>query len=128
MTFLALILCMNFVACSEDEQSTTYDSLKNTTWKITSITPSEYPIVGATITFHADQTLSFTPSDFDFGYSHYTVKGDTLRLTYGINNDDDYIEGVITINDNTATYQYYFENDLHSPNKGEATIVTLQKQ
>ncbi len=101
ITILAVILSVNFIACSddEDEPQTTPATLSGTTWKIA--TTDENGMEGATFTFNEDKTVSVNPSMWS--KVTYSVSGSNLKIVF---DDDDYIEGTITINGNSATYQY----------------------
>lgn len=121
IALLAVILCANFVACSDDENEPemTSTTLADTTWKIVSVTPNdELGLEGLTITFNANLTVTFNPY-FEDPFTHYILNGNILVLNYGLDDDsDDYIEGVLTINGNSATYKI----------KGYGITVNLQKQ
>ena len=123
MALLAVVLCVNFAACSddEDEPQTTPATLAGTTWKI--ITSDENGMEGATFTFNEDKTVTVNPSMWS--KVTYSVSDSNLKIIF---NDDDYIEGAIAINGNSATYQYKWydiDGTVHSETQHS---MTLQKQ
>ena len=125
MAILAVILSVNFIACSdddEDEPQTTPATLAGTTWKIA--TSDENGMEGATFTFNEDKTVTVNPSMWS--KVTYSVNGSNLKIIF---NDDDYIEGAIVINGNSATYQYKCY-DIDGTVQGDGTQhnMTLQKQ
>ena len=123
MALLAVVLCVNFAACSddEDEPQTTPATLAGTTWKIAS--SDEDGMEGATFTFNEDKTVTVNPSMWS--KVTYSVSDSNLKIIF---NDDDYIEGAIAINGNSATYQYKWydiDGTVHSEMQHS---MTLQKQ
>ena len=123
MALLAVVLCVNFAACSddEDEPQTTPATLAGTTWKI--VTSDENGMEGATFTFNEDKTVTVNPSMWS--KVTYSVSDSNLKIIF---NDDDYIEGAIAINGNSATYQYKWydiDGTVHSETQHS---MTLQKQ
>ena len=125
MALLAVVLCVNFAACSdddEDEPQVTPTILAGTTWKITA--SDENGMEGATFTFKADGTVTVNPSMWS--KVTYSVNNSDLKIVF---NDDDYIEGAISINGNAATYKYkWYDIDGSVQGSGTQHNMTLQKQ
>ena len=124
MALLAIVLCVNFAACSDDddEPQVTPATLPGTTWKITS--SDENGMEGATFTFNEDKTVTVNPSMWS--KVTYSVSGSDLKIVF---NDDDYIQGAISINGNSATYQYkWYDIDGTVQGDGAQHSMTLQKQ
>lgn len=107
MALLAIVLCVNFTACSEDDgDETSSINLAGTTWKVVSVSPNDaLGIEGANFTFHRDLSLTTSPKVEDF-CDRYLVDGNELVLYYS-SDYESYIKGTLTINDNTATYTFY---------------------
>lgn len=107
MALLAIVLCVNFTACSEDDgDETSSINLAGTTWKVVSVSPNDaLGIEGANFTFHRDLSLTTSPKVEDF-CDRYFVDGNELVLYYS-SDYESYIKGTLTINDNTATYTFY---------------------
>ena len=100
MAVLAIMLCVNFTACSDDndeekqpttppeetpappqeETPTTPATLAGTTWKITSST-DDGVFPGISLTFHEDKTVTTDSPDFTVGLT-YEVKGNTLKIVW----------------------------------------------
>lgn len=124
MAILAVVLCVNFVSCSDDddEPQVTPATLPRTTWKITA--SDENGMEGATFTFNEDKSVTVNPSMWS--KVTYSVSENNLKIVF---NDDDYIEGTISINGNTATYQYkWYDIDGTVHGSGTQHSMTLQKQ
>ena len=129
MAVLAIMLCVNFTACSDDEDEekqpttppeetpappqeetpATPATLAGTTWKITSST-DDGVFPGISLTFHEDKTVTTDSPDFTVGLT-YEAKGNTLKIVWlwgGAYNE--YMEGPLTIEGNTATYTFNWFN------------------
>ena len=125
MAIFAVILNVHFIACSdddEDEPQTTPATLAGTTWKI--ITSDEEGMEGVTYTFHENMTVTVNPPKWsDITYS---VNGNSLRIIFY---ESAYTEGKLSINGNSALYQYqWFEMDGTPEESGMQHSMTLQKQ
>lgn len=108
MALLAIVLCMNFTACSEDDGNETSSTnyLAGTTWKVVSVSPNDVlGLEGVNFTFHPNLSFTTSPEVEDI-FDRYLVNGDKLLLGYS-SDYNDYVEGTLTINDNTATYTFY---------------------
>ncbi len=135
MALLAIVMSVSFIACSSDDddnQETTSISLAGTTWKVVSIDNGgtnfeDWP--GATATFNADGTVTFKP-DTGWGYTRWTLSDNILKLVVGEDAADDYVEGTLSINGNSATWDCYWADvDGKWTNKDKThAIVHLQKQ
>lgn len=125
MAILAIILSVFFIACSDDdkdEPQTTPPTLTGTIWKIA--TTDENYMMGVTFTFNDNKTVTVNPPLWS--KVTYWINGNNLRIVF---NDDDYIEGSIVINCNSATYQYkWYDIDGTIHGSGRQHSMTLQKQ
>lgn len=148
MVVLAIMLCVNFTACSDDEDEekqpttppeetpappqeetpATPATLAGTTWKITSST-DDGVFPGISLTFHEDKTVTTDSPDFTVGLT-YEAKGNTLKIVWlwgGAYNE--YMEGPLTIEGNTATYTFnWFNMDGSCNTIDDPRTLTLQKQ
>lgn len=121
MALLAVVLCVNFTACSKDDDGGATD-LKGTTWKIIE-SDGGFP-EGALITFMKDGTIVMTPH-YDIRIT-YSQSGSNLTVV--IPDDDGQIKGNFSINGKTATYKYKWY-DLNGKDEGDPyEYMTLQKQ
>ena len=126
MALLTIMLCVNLVACSDDDDDNktpaTPPTLANTSWKI--MTSDEAGIQGSIFTFNEDQTVTVKPSSWS--KVTYSLNGSTLKIVF---NDDDYIEGPVSVNGNKATYAYkWYDMGGSLEGNGKQHNMTLQKQ
>ena len=102
--------------------------LAGTTWKITSST-DDGVFPGISLTFHEDKTVTTDSPDFTVGLT-YEAKGNTLKIVWlwgGAYNE--YMEGPLTIEGNTATYTFnWFNMDGSCNTIDDPRTLTLQKQ
>ncbi len=85
-------------------------SLAGTTWKVASIDNADDNFedwTGATATFNADGTVTFKP-DAGWGYTRWTLSDNTLKVVLGETAAADYIEGTLSANGNSATWNCYW--------------------
>lgn len=79
---------------------------------------------GATFAFKTDGTVTVNPSMWS--KVTYSVSDNDLKIVF---NDDDYIQGAISINGKTATYKYkWYDIDGGIQGSGTQHSMTLQKQ
>lgn len=141
MALLAIVLCVNFTACSKDDDGgatgggatggdTTGDKttgnnitdLKGTTWKITQSTNDYY--VGMLITFKNDETIATSPNKDELTYSQ---TGNTLTVFSPSENG--YMQGKLSINGKTAIYKYkWYSLKNNKAETNDYEYMTLQKQ
>ncbi len=127
MALLAVVLCVNFAACSDDDEDDV-QTLSGTTWKIVSSDDEDMEgTSGATVAFKTDGTVKFNP-DAGWNYARWTLNGNTLKIVLGEQNADDYIEGQISVNGNMATYRYHWADCDGEWEDTEYYTMTLQKQ
>ncbi len=124
-------MSVSFIACSSDDDDNN-DSLAGTTWKVTSVDNAvgEFKYwPGATATLNADGTVTFNPKNA-WTYAQWTLKDNTLKIVIGEGHPDDYIEGTLSVNGNSATWDCYWGNNPNSNRtcKDGPHIVHLQKQ
>lgn len=132
MTLLAVVFCINITSCSDDDNENNKGALAGTTWKIISIsnnTEDYDDMLNMTTTFNTDGTVTFRPNP-GWGYTRWTLNGNILRIIVGERNADDYMEGTLSINGNSATWDFYWADvDGEWNEKDEPhTIIHLQKQ
>ena len=125
MALFAVVLCVNFAACSDDDENeppVKHSTLAGTTWKITA--RDETGMEGATFAFTPDGNVTVNPSLWS--KVTYSVSDNDLKIVF---NDDDYIQGAISINGKTATYKYkWYDIDVGIQGSGTQHSMTLQKQ
>ena len=84
---------------------------------------------GISLTFHEDKTVTTDSPDFTVGLT-YEAKGNTLKIVWlwgGAYNE--YMEGPLTIEGNTATYTFnWFNMDGSCNTIDDPRTLTLQKQ
>ena len=112
----------------QEETPATPATLAGTTWKITSST-DDGVFPGISLTFHEDKTVTTDSPDFTVGLT-YEAKGNTLKIVWlwgGAYNE--YMEGPLTIEGNTATYTFnWFNMDGSCNTIDDPRTLTLQKQ
>ncbi len=131
MALLAIVMGVSFSACSSDDDDNN-DSLAGTTWKVVSVDKDDDSFeewIGKTATFNADGTVTFKP-DASWTYSQWTLKDNTLKVVLGEGYPDDYVEGTLSVNGNSATWNCYWADvDGEWTDKDEThAIMHLQKQ
>ncbi len=131
LALLAIVMSVSFIACSSDDDDNN-DSLAGTTWKVVSVDnghDDSTDLIGTTATLNADGTVTFNPKNV-WTYSHWTLNDNTLKIVLGEGHPDDYVEGTLSINGNSATWDCYWADvDGHWTHKDDThTIVHLQKQ
>ena len=99
MALIAVIMCVNFVACSDDDEEA--NATIEGTWKYTS--SSDEDMRSGSFTFKSNGSLVWADEEETSSNCSYTLNGSNLKI---ILNQDDYIEGTITISKNQATYKY----------------------
>lgn len=131
MALLAFVMCMSFMACSSDDDNTPADSntLTGTTWKIISIDNGDPDLLNIITTFNSDGTVKFIPNQ-GWNYARWDLSGNTLKIIVGEQTADDMLEGTISINGNSATFDcYWADADGNWTEKDEPhMILHLQKQ
>lgn len=136
MAMVAILLSLNLVACSDDDdnEAGASASLAGTTWKVVSVVSQDEDwadFEGYSATFKSDGSITFNPSA-GWSYAKWSLNGDVLKFTLGEGYADDCIVGRIAISGNTATWDCYWEDangewsDKDEP-ESHATI-TLKKQ
>ena len=124
--FLLLVLPLAFAvtSCSNDDDEPSSDNLAGTKWEVMST--SDDVEAGLTIEFKKDGNCVCTPSEWD--YAKWSVNNGKLKIVLGEDGPDDYMEGVFTISDKTATYTYSWY-DYYGDWGGEDTYtMTLKKK
>ena len=129
---LCVVMAMAFTSCSDDDDEPENGSLAGTSWTVLSDVDdsdgeANDEIVGLTINFQKDGNIKFTPS-VDWTYAKWSQNGNTLKLTVGEGEADDYMEGTFTISGNKATYKYSWYDCAGKWGGEEHYTMTLQKK
>ena len=125
MALLAVVLCANFAACSDDDEDEPSNTLAGTTWEIKSSSENN-EMIGIEITFKSDGTFAMSRNGWT--YSNWSLNGEVLTLTVGEGIPDDYMRGSISINENTATYTYHWGDVNGKWEDNENYTITLQRR
>lgn len=122
-----------FISCSDDDDDKEAStSLVGTTWKVTSVDNADGDFddwTNATVTFNKNGTVTINPYT-GWNYTHWTLNDKTLKIVVGEHAADDCIEGTISINGKSATWNCYWadvDGEWTNKDKTHATIH-LQKQ
>lgn len=133
MALLAIMLCVNLTACSDDDDDSPSTGLAGTTWKITSCDDKELAIqgeygeiIGGTVSFTKDGKVVLNPCDMERkGQLTYSLDGTILKIIIA---NDDYLKGQIMIDGKKAVYSYRWY-DCGGEWEGEEQFsMTLEKQ
>ena len=96
MVLVAVLMCVNFTACSDDDDEPEGDSIVGT-WEYT----SSYQGNG-TFTFKSNGGLVWNDGEETTSNHTYTLNGSELKIIF--NDNDDYTLGTFIMNGNNATY------------------------
>ena len=123
MAALAIMLCVNLVACSDDDDDNKNSSsavLAGTTWKV--IESDDYYGSGVIFTFtKSGKVFTNNLGWEEEGSNTYSLKGDYLKIDF---HGDDYTAGTIFIDGNKLTYVYsWYDSDGEWG--GEETNTTI---
>lgn len=107
-------------------------SLVDTIWKVISVDNADGDFddwTNVTVTFNENGTVTFNPNT-GWNYTRWTLNDNTLKIVVGEDEADDYVEGTISINGKSATWNCYWADvNGHWTNKDETHMtVHLQKQ
>lgn len=120
MAIIAVIVSIQFAACSDDSESIE-DAIVGT-WKVTT---NDENLATSTFTFMKGGGFVWNNGQEISSNCSYTLSNNKLKIIF---NQDDYIEGTIAINGNSATYHYMWY-DVDGEWGGEKSYsLTLQKQ
>lgn len=122
MALIAVIMCVNFVACSDDEEEEANAAIEGT-WKYSS--SSDEDMRSGSFTFKSNGGLIWDDGEESSSNCSYTLNGSNLKI---ILNQDDYIEGMITISKNQATYKYTWHDYAGEWDDDTEYTMTLVKQ
>lgn len=133
MVVVAILLSLNFIACSDDDGPGNGSSLAGTTWKIVSVAAQDNGwwggFEGSFVTFKSDGSVVLGPDD-DWSYATWSLNEGVLKITFGEEIPDEILVGKIIFDGNTATWHCYGEdvNDSYEDNTKYYAILTLRKQ
>ena len=132
MVVVAILLSLNFIACSDDDGPGNGSSLAGTTWKIVSVIDQDdwyAGFEGSSVTFKSDGSVVLGPDD-DWSYATWSLNEGVLKITFGEEIPDEILVGKIIFDGNTATWHCYGEdvNDSYEDNTKYYAILTLRKQ
>ncbi|TGX98520.1 hypothetical protein [Bacteroides muris (ex Afrizal et al. 2022)] len=122
MALIAVIMCVNFVACSDDDDEETNATIEGT-WKYTSSFDED--MRSGSFTFKSNGGLIWYHGEESSSNCSYTLNGSNLKI---ILNQDDYIEGTIAISKNQATYKYTWHDYDGKWDDDYEFTMTLVKQ
>lgn len=130
IAIFAVVMCVNFAACSSDDNEENDSNTLVGTWKITAADEEE--MINVIVTFKQDGSATFTSSNPDFDswpYIKYTYNNNNLKIYFSESpTPDDLIEGPLTINGNTATYQYTWKDAAGKWEDDQKYNMSLQRQ
>ena len=122
MAIVAVIMCVNFAACSDEDEEEANATIEGT-WKNTS--SYEEDMRSGSFTFKSNGSLVWDDGEETSSNCSYTLNGSNLKI---ILNQDDYIEGTIAISKNQATYKYTWHDYAGEWDDDTEYIMTLVKQ
>lgn len=122
MAIVAVIMSINFAACSDDDEKEATTTIEGT-WKYTS--SSDEDLRSGTFTFKNDGGLVWNDGEETSSNCSYTLSNNKLKIVL---NQDDYIEGTITISNNQATFKYTWHDYAGEWNDDTEYTMTLVKQ
>ena len=124
MAILAMIMCVNFSSCKDDDEVSGNSRLEGR-WEYTAINDSDMD--NGAFTFNKDGSLIWERDGEKTNNNTYELVKDKLRII--LNDNDDYLDGVISFSgDNKATYKYTWHDcDGQWKDDTECTM-TLVKQ
>lgn len=129
LVLIGLTLSTTVSSCKDDDKDPSSDVLAGTSWKV--LTDSAGDFQGLTITFNKNGTITTDASEDDwgyFGYSKWTLKGNTLKIVLGDDGPDDYLEGKFVISGNNATYNYSYYDYYGTWGGEDDYVMTLTRQ
>lgn len=121
MALIAIVMCVNFTACSDDDEEANAAIVG--TWKYTS--SADEDLRSGFVTLKSDGSLVWNDGEETSSNCSYTLNGNWLKV---IINQDDYIEGTITISNNQATYKYTWHDYDGKWDDDTEYTMTLVKQ
>lgn len=120
---LIAVLCLGFTACSDDNEDDKGGKSIEGTWKYTSTNDED--LRSGTFTFKSGSSLTWYNGEGTSNNCTYTLTGNKLKIVL---NQDDYIEGTLTISNNNATFKYTWHDYDGEWDDEEEYTMTLQKQ
>lgn len=122
MTVLVVVMCMNFVSCGDDDDEDKSPTIEGI-WKYTS--SNDEDLRSGSFTFKNNGGLVWNDGEETSSNCSYTLNGNKLKIVL---NQDDYIEGTISISNNQATYKYTWHDVAGAWNDDTEYIMTLKKE
>lgn len=121
---LAITMCANFTSCKDDDEESEKSRLEGR-WEYTAIDDSDLDY-GA-FTFNKDGNLIWERNDEKRNNNTYELDKDKLRII--LNDNDDYLDGVISFSgDNKATYKYTWHDCDGQWDDNTECTMTLVKE
>ena len=122
MAIFAVVMCVNFTACSDDNENEVVTSAIVGTWSYTS--NADEDMRSGKFTFNGDGSLIWEDDEISSDCS-YTLTNDELKI---ILNHDDYLEGTISFSDKQAIYKYTWHDYAGEWSDDTEYTMTLVKQ
>ena len=145
MALLAIVMSVNFTACSSDDDEPKEDTKTPITgvWKIIDSSEdlfiTDENVAASFLEFTSsneitplDSKQEFLPGATD-GKTFYQITGSTLQIDYNCSGSftnhktDDYTKGSFTINGKRLSYNYFWFNSNGSQEGSESNKLILEK-
>ena len=125
MAVLAVIMCVNFIACSNDDENDVTASAIEGTWSYDASSDEDLRL--EKFTFNKDGSLIWEKMDNEITHNNtYKLNEDKLQII--LNDNDDYLDGTINISGNQATYKYTWHDCGGKWDDDTGYMMTLTKQ
>lgn len=121
MALLAIVMCVNFASCSDDDEEETGTNIVGT-WKYTSNEDGT-----GSFTFKSNGGLIWDDGEETTSNHTYQLNDSELKIIF--NDNDDYTLGTFTIAGNNATYKYYwYDYSTNKKHSDKECTMSLTKQ
>lgn len=125
MAVLAIVMCVNFIACSNDDENEVTTSAIEGTWSYNA--SSDEDLRSGKFTFNKDGSLIWEKKDGEKTHNNtYKLNEDKLQII--LNDNDDYLDGTINVSGNQATYKYTWHDCKGQWDDDTEYTMTLTKE
>lgn len=125
MAVLAIVMCVNFIACSNDDENEVTTSAIEGTWSYNA--SSDEDLRSGKFTFNKDGSLIWEKKDGEKTHNNtYKLNEDKLQII--LNDNDDYLDGTINVSGNQATYKYTWHDCEGQWDSDTEYTMTLTKE